>query len=62
MNFSLFEKIISINSIYPNEKELAEYLTTYLIEHDFAICKIPILSQYREGIQDDDRYNIVATK
>lgn len=62
MNISLFSKLISINSIYPNEHTLGAFLCDYMEKLWFAINKEYIHESYRESEIDATRYNIIATK
>lgn len=62
MNFELFSKIISINSIYPNEQELGDYIYTYMNTLWFKVEKQFISSKYCENQDDEKRFNILAEK
>ena len=49
----LLKNLVSINSVFPNERELAEYLELHLIELGFSIKRVPIA----EG-----RFNLIAER
>ncbi|MDO8554296.1 MAG: M20/M25/M40 family metallo-hydrolase [Candidatus Micrarchaeota archaeon] len=49
----LLKELISINSVFPNEKQLAEYLEMHLIELGFTIKRIPV---------SEGRFNLVAER
>jgi len=62
MDIELFKKIIEINSIYPNEHNLWEFLYLYLIELWFNVDKQFIDDSFCENENDKTRFNIIAEK
>ncbi len=62
MDLILFSKIISTNSIYPNEQELGNYLCDYLADLWFKTSKQFIDKKYVENPQDISRFNVLAEK
>lgn len=52
----LLKKLVSINSIFPNEKDLADYLYQYLNDIDFKVDKHYISEN------DNSRFNVLAEK
>lgn len=62
MNLNLFKKIVSINSIYPNEEHLSLYLISYLKELGFTVKKQYLDSDICENEKDTTRFNILAEK
>ncbi len=49
----LLKELISINSVFPNERQLAEYLELHLMELGFTIKRIPV---------SEGRFNLVAER
>lgn len=52
-SIQLLKDLISINSVFPNERKLAEYLELHLIELGFSIKRLPI---------SDNRFNLLAER
>jgi len=50
---SLLKKLVSINSIYPNEKELGNYLFNFFKSKNYKASKQSV---------EKDRYNIIVEK
>lgn len=62
MDLTLFKKIVEINSIYPNEEKLWDFLYNHLIELWFVVKKQYLNEKYCENELDKSRFNIIAEK
>ncbi len=51
--FALLRKLVSINSIFPNEREIAEFVEAQLVERGFQVKIIPIAP---------NRFNVVGER
>ncbi len=53
MNTKLFERMVSLNSVYPNEYRLGRFLCAYLAKHGFLVTTQRVVAK---------RYNIFAKR